>query len=117
MDSLSTKHTKKDTLMILFNTGGSVVKESKYKRHQHTSRNIANPNYKWNTHEGSSAIDEIATLIQHFSPPETSPVLFYLRKLTQTGETTHCHINTRSMNQNSSISDTTLSTVRVVSEE
>ena len=84
------------------------------------SRNIANPNYEWSTHERSSAIEEIATLIQHFFVPETSPVLFYLRKLTQTGETTHCHINTRSMNQNSSISDTTLrlaSTVIVVTEE
>ena len=74
--------------MILFNTRGSVVKESKYKRHQHISRNIANPNYEWNTHEGSSAIDEIATLIQHFSLPETSPVLFYLRKLTQVKQLT-----------------------------
>ena len=35
-----------------------MVKESKYKRHQHMSRNIANPNYEWNTHEGSSAIEE-----------------------------------------------------------
>ena len=84
------------------------------------SRNIANPNYEWNTHEGSSANEEIATLIQHFSVPESSPLLLYLRKLTQTGETTHCHIHTRSVNQNSSISDTTLrlpSTAKVVREE
>ena len=74
--------------MILFNSGGSMVKESKYKRHQHMSRNIANPNYKWSTHERSNAIEEIATLIQHFFVQETSPVLFYLRKLRQVKQLT-----------------------------